>query len=54
VLDAELDDYSLSLVGELIKGSGDGIKLGILCRLDTCRHTHREGRREGRRETERE
>ena len=35
VLDGELDDDRLSFIGKLVKGSGDSIELGILCRLDT-------------------
>lgn len=61
MLDGELDDDRLSFIGKLVKGSGDSIELGVLCRLDTYRHRHREGRetdggrgRRGKGETERE
>lgn len=65
VLDGELDDYRLSFVGKLLKGSRDSIKLCVLCRLDTYRHTQGRGieergegdgkrKREGERETERD
>ena len=55
VLNGKLDHNRLSLVGKLVKGSRHSIELCILCRLDTCRHTHREDRRRWReRERERE